>query len=47
MGRWFTPLAGGADQARLAGNQTEQIKLSIWNFSERGRLQSDLIVLGL
>ena len=47
MGRWFTPLAGAADQARLAGNQTERIKLSICNFSERGRLQSDLIVLGL
>ena len=47
MGRWFTPLAGAADQARLAGNQTERTKLSICNFSERGRLQSDLIVLGL
>ena len=47
MGRWFTPLAGAADQARLAGKQTEPINLSICNFSERGRLQSDLIVLGL
>ena len=47
MERWFTPLAGAADQARLAGNQTERIKLSICNFSERGRLQSDFIVLGL
>ena len=25
MERWFTPLAGAADQARLAGNQTERI----------------------
>ena len=47
MERWFTPLAEAADQVRLAGNQTERTKLSIWNFSERGRLQSDLIVLGL
>ena len=24
MGRWFTPLAGAADQARLAGNKTNE-----------------------